>query len=38
MRDVRFLMLRRDPQGEHLRVVINWTEELKRALAKGTNP
>ncbi len=31
----RFLMLRRDAQGGHLRVILNWTEELKRVLAKA---
>jgi Tol biopolymer transport system component len=34
-RDGRFLMLRRGTQGGTLRVVLNWTEELKRTLAKG---
>jgi hypothetical protein len=34
-RDGRFLMLRRVTQGGTLRVVLNWTEELKRTLAKG---
>jgi Tol biopolymer transport system component len=33
--DGRFLMLRRSGQGGTLRVVLNWTEELKRTLAKG---
>ena len=33
--DGRFLMLRRDAQGGHLRIVLNWTEELKQLLAKG---
>jgi hypothetical protein len=33
--DGRFLMLRRVTQGGTLRVVLNWTEELKRTLAKG---
>jgi serine/threonine-protein kinase len=32
-RDGRFLMLRRAAQGGRLRVVLNWTEELKRTLA-----
>jgi serine/threonine-protein kinase len=32
--DGRFLMLRRGTQGGTLRVVLNWTEELKRMLAK----
>ena len=31
----RFLMLRRGTQGGTLRVVLNWTEELKRTLAAG---
>jgi hypothetical protein len=31
----RFLMLRRVAQGGHLRIVLNWTEELKRIFAKG---
>jgi serine/threonine-protein kinase len=34
-RDGRFLMLRRGTQGGTLRLVLNWTEELKRTLAKG---
>ena len=34
-RDGRFLMLRRGTGGGTLRVVINWTEELKRTLAGG---
>jgi Tol biopolymer transport system component len=34
--DGRFLMLRREPVGGHLRIVLNWTEELKRALAQDT--
>ena len=29
------MMLRRDAQGGHLRIVLNWTEELKQILAKG---
>ena len=33
--DGRFLMLRRDAQGGHLRIALNWTEELKQILAKG---
>jgi Tol biopolymer transport system component len=33
--DGRFLMLRRDVQGGHLRIVLNWTEELKQILAQG---
>jgi serine/threonine-protein kinase len=32
--DGRFLMLRREPGSGHLRIVLNWTEELKRALAQ----
>ena len=28
-------MLRRDPHGANLRVVVNWTEELKRVIAAG---
>jgi serine/threonine-protein kinase len=34
-RDGRFIMLRRDSHGSSLRVVIHWTEELKRILAAG---
>jgi serine/threonine-protein kinase len=34
-REGRFLMLRRGTQGGSLKVVLNWTEELKRALARG---
>jgi Tol biopolymer transport system component len=34
--DGRFVMLRREPVGGHLRLVLNWTEELKRALAEDT--
>jgi serine/threonine-protein kinase len=37
-REGRFLMLRRGTQGGSLKVVLNWTEELKRALAKGGTP
>ncbi len=33
--DGRFIMLRRGTHGSSLRVVINWTEELKRILAAG---
>ena len=33
--DGRFLMLRREAQGGDLRIVLNWTEELKRILANG---
>jgi hypothetical protein len=29
-------MLRRGTHGGTLRVVLNWTEELKRTLAKGS--
>ena len=36
--DGRFLMLRREAHGGHLRIVLNWTEELKGILAKGANP
>jgi len=36
--DGRFLMLRREAQAGHLRLVLNWTEELKRTLAKAANP
>ena len=35
MPDGRFIMLRRGANGGKLRVVINWTEELKRILAAG---
>jgi hypothetical protein len=31
-------MLRSDPHGGNLCVILNWTEELKRTLAKGGNP
>jgi hypothetical protein len=34
--DGRFLMLRREAGGGHLRIVLNWTEELKRTLAQAT--
>jgi eukaryotic-like serine/threonine-protein kinase len=34
-RDGRFIMLRRGTQGGSLRVVINWTEELKKIVAAG---
>ena len=34
-RDGRFIMLRRGTQGNSLRAVIHWTEELKEILAKG---
>jgi serine/threonine protein kinase len=33
--DGRFIVLRRDLNGGRLRVVFNWTEELKRILAAG---
>jgi serine/threonine protein kinase/Tol biopolymer transport system component len=33
--DGRFIVLRRDPNGGKLRVVFNWTEELKQILAAG---
>jgi Tol biopolymer transport system component len=33
--DGRFVMLRRGPNGGKLRVVVHWTEELKRILAAG---
>jgi serine/threonine-protein kinase len=33
--DGRFIMLRRGPQGNGVRLVINWTEELKQILAAG---
>ncbi len=33
--DGRFVMLRRGPNGGKLRVVVHWTEELKRILASG---
>lgn len=36
--DGRFLMLRRESRGGDLRIVLNWTEELKRMLAKGVAP
>jgi hypothetical protein len=28
-------MLRRDPNGGKLRLVVGWTEELKRILSEG---
>jgi eukaryotic-like serine/threonine-protein kinase len=31
----RFVMLRRDAQGGQLHLVLNWTEELKRIIARG---
>ena len=34
-RDGRFIMLRRGSHGSSLRMVIHWTEELKRILAAG---
>ena len=33
--DGRFIMLRRGTHGNSLRVVLNWTEELKQILAGG---
>ena len=33
--DGRFLMIQRGPNGGKLRVVVNWTEELKRIIASG---
>jgi dipeptidyl aminopeptidase/acylaminoacyl peptidase len=33
--DGRFILLRRAPNGGRLRVVVNWTEELKGILAAG---
>jgi Tol biopolymer transport system component len=33
--DGRFIMIRRGPNGGRLRVVVNWTEELKRIIATG---
>jgi eukaryotic-like serine/threonine-protein kinase len=33
--DGRFIMLRRGANGGKLRVVVNWTEELERILARG---
>jgi hypothetical protein len=33
--DGRFLMRGREAAGGHLRIVLNWTEELKRLLAEG---
>ncbi len=33
--DGRFIMLRRDPNGGKLRLVVGWTEELKRILSEG---
>jgi serine/threonine protein kinase len=35
MADGRFVMLRRAPNGGKLRIVVNWTEELKGILAEG---
>jgi hypothetical protein len=35
MPDGRFVMLRRGANGGKLRVVVNWTEELKQILAAG---
>ena len=36
--DGSFLMLRREARGGDLRIVLNWTEELRRILAKGGSP
>jgi len=36
--DGRFIMMRPEPNASRLRVVLNWTEELKRSLAAGTGP
>jgi Tol biopolymer transport system component len=36
--DGRFIMLRRGANGGNLRVVINWTEELKRILESRNGP
>ena len=33
--DGRFIMIRRGANGGKLRIVANWTEELKRILATG---
>ena len=33
--DGRFIMIRRGANGGKLRVVVNWTEELKQILASG---
>ncbi len=33
--DGRFIMIRRGPNDGKLRIVLNWTEELKRILAAG---
>jgi hypothetical protein len=33
--DGRFIMIRRGPNGGRLRVVVNWTEELKRIISSG---
>jgi hypothetical protein len=33
--DGRFIMIRRGANGGKLRVVVNWTEELKQILAAG---
>ena len=38
MPDGRFIMIRRGSNGGKLRVVINWTEELKQILAAGGVP
>jgi len=33
--DGRFVLLRRDAAGGSLKLVLNWTEELKQILARG---
>ena len=33
--DGRFIMIRRGVNGGKLRVVVNWTEELKQIIASG---
>ena len=35
MPDGRFIMLSRDAKGEGLRLVLNWTEEMKEIIARG---
>ena len=35
MPDGRFLMLSRDAKGEGLRLILNWTEDLKEIIARG---
>jgi hypothetical protein len=34
-RDGRFILIRRGANGGKLRVIVNWTEELKQILAAG---